>query len=111
MWSLAPSLAINFYTQLILTFGHHCCLPTSRSHSACRLILATCLLHLFLALILGWILGPTSTVPYNCVAFFAISTLLLYFANVQLIYFLYTCDQVRNSIPTVDLISSEVYTS
>lgn len=59
-----------------------------------KLVLATLILHVCIAAFLGWILGPSSELIYNLTSFFAVSTLLLFFANMQLIYFTFTNHQV-----------------
>lgn len=59
-----------------------------------KLVLGSMVLHVLMACVLGWILGPSSEHVYNLSAFFAISTLILLFANIQIFYFTFTNHQV-----------------
>ena len=59
-----------------------------------KLILAALVLHVLMACFLGWVLGPSGDQIYNLTSFFAIGTLLLYFANIQLVYYMFTSHQV-----------------
>ena len=47
-----------------------------------------------IALILGWIMGPSGGSIYNTVSFFAVGTLLMMLSNVQLISYLFATHQV-----------------
>jgi hypothetical protein len=60
-----------------------------------KLILGCMFLHLMMACFLGWVLGPSSDQAYNLVSFFAVGTLMLYFANLQLVYYMFTHHQVN----------------
>lgn len=59
-----------------------------------KLILGSFVLHIALALILGWILGDTDGNIYNLTSFFAIGTLLLMLSNLQLVLFLFRSQQI-----------------
>jgi hypothetical protein len=59
-----------------------------------KLIFGCLVLHVLMACFLGWVLGPSSDQAYNLTSFFAISTLMLYFANLQLVYYMFTTHKV-----------------
>ena len=59
-----------------------------------KLIVASITLHVLLACFLGWVLGPSSDQIYNLTSFFAISTLMIFFANLQCVSFIFTSHKV-----------------
>ncbi len=70
-----------------------------------KLIASSILLHVLMATGLGWVMGPSTLAVYNITSFFAISTLILYFANIQLIYFTFTNHQVKILLSMTCLLS------
>lgn len=71
---------------------------TSRSFKSLfarkKLLLGTVVLHILLACILGWILGDSYGEIYNVTSFFAVGTLLLMIANIQLAYYMVVSQRI-----------------
>lgn len=59
-----------------------------------KLLLGTIILHILLACILGWILGDSYGEIYNVTSFFAVGTLLLMIANIQLAYYMVVSQRI-----------------
>lgn len=59
-----------------------------------KLILATTMLHIALAVTFGIICGPSSGEIYNVLSFFALGSMLLMFTNVQLVYYMHKTNEV-----------------
>lgn len=74
-----------------------------------KLILGCLVLHVLMACFLGWVLGPSSDQAYNLTSFFAIATLMLYFGNLQLVYYMFTTHQVFLKEHSRGLYSSFLY--
>lgn len=75
------------------------------------IVYGTIAAHIFLACILGWILGNSSSSIYNVTSFFAVGTLLLVLGNVQLISYLFQTHQVFLKESSRGLYSNLVYWS
>jgi hypothetical protein len=61
-----------------------------------ELILGSVVMHILIACMFGWIMGESTdkTATYNVISFFAVGSLILLLATVQMIYYLFISNKV-----------------